>query len=296
MPEPLRVTDGRLQWEGRSAPADDVTGFDERVSPWTGRGSLRIQGLGWEIPIDEHYGGVRAALREEFSELPFRSGWSDGRFPAAPFGLPEGLATVLGLVLAAGVVGMSGWRLGAEAAVAAALLTAWPVLRLRDRLVLRDAGLAAGPAWAALRPWHEVRAVRIDAGARRTRVQVLSRQGVHYATIPTLVLPALRARLWRQGGLPLAPVVGDLDDRYRGWQRPAAAVPWGVCLATIAIALVAPAPWRVLTAGLVAMLGLALLGAAVQSRATGWGAGAVLWLTGLYAVVMLAIGLGVLGF
>ncbi|MEZ4239701.1 MAG: hypothetical protein R3F59_26805 [Myxococcota bacterium] len=60
----------------------------------------------------------------------------------------------------------------------------------------------------------------------------------------------------------------------------------------LAAAPFTPWPFAVLLAGGAVACGLGLLAAAVHARATGWGTGAVGWLTLLYALVLALVTLG----
>ena len=73
------------------------------------------------------------------------------------------------------------------------------------------------------------------------------------------------------------------------------ATPWGVLVATGVAVAMSPTPWTTCVAGLMTMAAMALLGAAVEARATGWGAGGVLWMTLAYGLVLVAVGLGLGG-
>lgn len=295
MPGAPTVDGGVLRWDGRSVDVRDVRGFAERYDRWTGRAWLIVRGPGWRVPIGDGYAEARAALRAALPGVPFTSDWARGRFPSAPGGLPPDLAfvggaTVAGL-LAAGVAA----RMDAAAGVAVALAALWPLARLRDAVVITRDGLRAGPPWAASAPWHEVESVRAELRGRQARISVRSRSGGGFATVPAVLLPALRARLWRLGGVRLVVGPAGLDEVYDRWRAPATGIPWGILVGTAAIAWAVPAPWTALTAGLLAMAGTALLGAAVEARATGWGSGAVLWSTGAYGVVLAALALGLGG-
>jgi len=63
-------------------------------------------------------------------------------------------------------------------------------------------------------------------------------------------------------------------------------------VATVTGAWFVEDPWIVLTVGLVVVAGLALLGAAVQARVTGWGAGAVGFMSLLYALILISLSIG----
>ena len=292
---PLSWDGSTLHLDGVSAHRDDIRGFAEHYSVWTGAAWLEVAGPGWRIAMGDGYAADRALVREHLADRPFTSDWAAGRFPAAPFGLPAGaaLGAGLGLVLAAGMAGA--WVAGPAAGVVLVLAAAWPLGRLRDALVLGERGVRLGPPWAPRVPWKEVDAVRFRRGRRSSRIWIRTRRGGAVATVPTVLLPAVRARLWRLAGLRLEEGTEGLDERYDRWRGPASGIPWGVLAGTAAVAWVTPVPWTALTAGLLVMAATTLLGAAVEARATGWGAGTVLWSTLAYAVVLAAISLGAAG-
>jgi hypothetical protein len=218
--------------------------------------------------------------------------WSDGRFPAARFGLPPDLVfgTLLAVTLVASMV--IAWAVGPLAGSAVVAGAIWPLTRLRDSVVVRDEGIRTGPVWAATVPWHDVNGVGYAPGRRVARVWIESDRGGGVATIPQALVPALRARIRRLGAIEIADGADPVDTRYGRWQAPAAGIPWGVLLGTTIAAFLVENPWQVLNAGLLTMAALAMLAAAVEARATGWGAGGVFWFTGVYATVLLAMVVG----
>lgn len=272
-----------------------LLGFHERFDGLTGRAWLEIVGPGWIVPMDASYGAVRKAIRVAFPKLPFTSDWSDGRFPRAPLGLPPDLVFSAAVALTVGIAMAFTVALGPLAGIAAAVSLGWPVSRLRDGVAIRKEGLRLGPPWASEVPWHEVEAVHLLQRRRYLEVYAQTKAGGASVAIPAVLAPAVRARLWRLGGI--APTsVDPIDARYQIWRAPAAGLPWGI----LAAALVAPwftsSPWTTLAAGLLAASATALLGAAVEARATNWGTGAVLYGTGVYAVVLAALALQLGGF
>jgi hypothetical protein len=189
------------------------------------------------------------------------------------------------LAVAAGAVSFG---LGPVPGGAVALLGAWPVIRLRDRIEVRAEGLRIGPPWAPIVPWGRVEAVRFRRVGRALEVWSRTRDGSGRATVPGALLPALRGRLERVGGIVLSEAGFSLDDRYARWRGPAAGIPWGVLAGTLVVAALLPSPWQTLLAGGLAALALAMLGASVEARATGWSFGGVAFATACYAVVLIA--------
>lgn len=294
----LTVADGRLRVDAVDVGVDDVEGFHERWSTWTGRGftevvatadaarrQTRVVGrIGW----GDGYGDVRRALRAAFPKRPFDADWSDGAIPAAPLGGPVDAVTLaFGAAVTLGA-GAASFAFGPLAGAVIAIAGLWPVVRLRDRIEVREEGLRIGPPWAASTPWARVESVRFRRVGRAAEVWSRTRDGSGRATVPLALLPALRGRLERVGGIVLSEATFDLDDRYARWRGPAAGIPWGMLVGTLVCAAILPDPWRVLLAGGLAALALGLLGAAVEARATGWGFGGVAFTTACYAVVLVA--------
>ena len=283
-----------LRWGERSASALSVEGFREHFSTFTGRAWMSVEGPGWRVPIGEGYGQIRADLRRWFPDRPFTADWADGRFPSARFGLPCDLLlwTGGGVILASSMV-LSGW-VGPVAGATCLAAGIWPLARLRDAIVVRDTGIRIGPSWAPTVPWCAVEGVTVIASKRTAQVWVDTDRGTEGATLPTALVPALRARVWRLGGVDLDPRSDPVDMRYGRWQGPATAAPWGVLLGTSIGACFVDRPWQVLIGGLLVMAALAMLAAAVEARSTGWGAGGVFWFTGVYATVLLSLVVGAL--
>jgi len=281
-----------LEWGERSVSAASVEGFREHFSTWTGRAWMSVEGPGWRVPIAEDYGAVRADLRTWFPDRPFTADWADGRFPPAPLGMPSDL---LLLAVGGGVLMMSmvlSAGLGPGAGGVGLVAGLWPVARLRDGVVVREEGIRVGPGWAPTIPWHAISGVSFERRSGTCRLWLRTPRGSGVGTVPSVLLPALRARIWRLGGLKLAPIEDEVDARYARWQVPAIAAPWGVLLGTVVSAFLVEQPWPILCAGLLTMAALAMLSAAIEARATGWGAGGVFWFTGVYATVLVALAVG----
>lgn len=284
-----------LRWEGRTARLDDVEHLAERYDRWTGRAFLHVQGPDWRIPLAPGYGRIRADLRRWLPDVPFTSDWMDGRFPGAPGLLPPDLSLALAVVGVAVVAGAVSWQLGWWAGLAVALLAAWPIGRLRDAWVVRPEGLRGGPPWARVVPWYDIDHVQVVEVGRRAWLWTRGPGGGQAAWVPRALVPAVRARVRRLGGLDLLEGEEDLDDRYLRWREPAVGVPWGIAAGCAVAAWWTPEPWTVLAAGALAMAGTGLLGLMVVFRSEGWGFGSVVVGTLLYAVVLLAVSLALGG-
>lgn len=282
----------RLVWAGRQAALAEVRGLHERYSGWTGRAWLEVEGPGWKIPVEVGYGEVRAKLRSWLPDVPFSADWMDGRFPAAPAGLPGDLVFAVAITFVAALSGLLAWQLGWHVGLVLALIAAWPLGRLRDAWVVRPEGLKAGPPWAGVTPWYEIEELRIARGRRRVWMWSRGPGGGGAASVPAALVPALRARVRRLGGLELVDATEDTDDRYWRWRAPAVGIPWGIGLGTAVAAFFTPVPWTALTAGAAAMVGTGLLGLVVVFRSDGWGFGSVVAGTVLYGLVLLVVGLG----
>jgi hypothetical protein len=264
--------------------------FWERYSDWTGRAWLDIEGAGgvrlYRQPIGPGYGELRRTLQERFPGRPWQADWSGGHFPAAPFGAPLGLILLSGALAWMGVLSAAGLWGGGGPALAVAAVGAWPLARWVDGVSVLADGIRVGPPWALVVPWHEVQRVGVYRAGREMRVWMVHRLGASSGSVPEPLLPALRAQLLRRGGLELELSSGGLDVRYALWRAAAAGLPWGVVAGTVLGAPLSSDPWQVLLAGGLVAAGLALLGAAVEARATGWGMGAVGWLTLLHALLL----------
>jgi hypothetical protein len=271
------VREGRLSQDGVEVDPRRVIGFHERYD--------RLDG----------YGPLRKAVREAFPDRPFTSDWADGVFPAAPLGLPAEVAFAVGAVLTTLLASVSTAFLGPLAGLGVAVALGWPVVRLRDALVVRREGLGVGPPWASIVPWHEVTSVTAERVGRRVIVRVVTASGAGEATIPAVLLPAARARIGRMGGLSVGPPSDPVDWRYALWRAPAIGIPWGALLGGLAVAPWLDRPWRIVAVALLVASATALLGAGVSARANGWGTGGVIALTAVYAVVLAAIGLALGG-
>lgn len=275
----------------RPAPDEEVVyGFRERYDPWTGRAWLEIRGPRprW-VRIAPGYAEIRQNLRLTWPDRPFDAEWADGRFPPAPRGLPPALALTLGTLAVIGGTVAAGLAVGPVASVAVALAGAWPLVRALDGVEVTARGIRVGPPWALITPWHAVQRLGLDQRGPTATVWLIGARGGASGTVPAVLVPAVRARIRRLAGLELEVGEGGADRRYAGWRAAASGIPWGVGLATLAAAPFTAAPFGVLAAGGVVVAGLALLGAAVEARATGWGTGGVLWLTLLYALVLLLV-------
>ncbi|MFT7519534.1 MAG: hypothetical protein ACI9MC_001676 [Kiritimatiellia bacterium] len=287
----LALTQDTLFWGERSVPADRVLGFSERFGVWTGRAWLEVHGPGWKIPIDDQYGTQRSSLRGWFPDRPFASDWMDGRFPSAPALLPPAVGLVCVVALVVGMALVVASQVGWLAALIVVLMSVWPIGRLRDRVHIAKNGVCAGPPWATQMPWFDVQTVRVCRRGRRSWVHLMGPAGGSAAWVPTSLLPAVRARLKRLGGLEIVDEEPGLDDAYLRWRAPMLGVPWGVGAGTLLVAFFTPSPWAVLVVGALLMAGSAALALMISWRGRGWGFGGVLAGTLLYGVGLLAFGL-----
>ncbi|MFT4626783.1 MAG: hypothetical protein ACI8PZ_005461 [Myxococcota bacterium] len=281
-----------VRWAGRDAPFTSIERVIERFDPWTGRAWVHLRGPDWRIPITSDYGPTRLRLRQWFGDRPFRSDWGDGRFPPCPAGWPPALASAVTIgVFTAGAATLA-VRDQEPAAVAVLLIGAFALARVRGRVEVGRAGIRIGPAWAPLLPWRQARAVEWRRRGRWADVWARSDDGSASATLPLVLVPALRARVQRLGAIPFVEAEPTLHARYERWVGPATGAPWGVLLGTAAAAAMAPDPWLALTIGLVTAGVLTTLAQAVHARASGWGTGAVMWIVLLYAGLLLVVGAG----
>lgn len=287
----LEIEGEHLRAGEQRVPLASVTGLEERYGRWTGRAWLRLAGTSLRIPMERGYGAIRSELRDALGDRPFSSDWSDGRFPGAPGGLPPDLVLGLGLVVL-GSFGLTvGLQLGAWLGLAVVLLGVWPIGRLRDAWVVRPEGLRGGPPWSALVPWYDIEQICVRVGKRRSLIWTRGRGPAQAASLPTVLLPALRARVRRLGGMELIEITDQsLDDRYARWHAPAVGFPWGVGAGSLAVAWFTPTPWTSLVAGAAAMIATGLLGAVVVFRAGGWGTGGVIAGTLFYGFLLLGSG------
>ena len=266
---------------------DRVFGFVERYDPWTGQAWLQVLGPDrrW-IPIGSGYRDYRAALRREFPDRPFDAEWSGGQFPSAPPGGPVGPVLVVAWTTAAVACVAAAVGGGWAGAVAIGTIVAVPLVRLLDTVFVSRDGMRLGAPWAPLIPWHAVVAVGLEArGPHRTELWMDTTHGGYVATVPAVLAPAVVARVRRLSGLVMRDNRG-LDQRYSRWRTVALAIPWGALVGTLVAVWFTPWPWQLLSAGLIVVGGLTLLGAAVASRAAGWGSGGVVWLSLLYGLIL----------
>ena len=290
----FRIDGEELIWGENRIALNEVRGFYETISPWTSRGALRVIGPEWVIPIVEGYGEDRKWLRETLPSVPFESDWMDGRFPVRALGLPPAWASLVAVSVAAILAASVGWVVGGAGAMLMILAWAWPFGHVRSQVVIQTQGVRFGPPWAALTPWHQVQRVYVKAGQSASRIRMQSSRGGGSCVVPSVLLPAIRARLWRLGGLQLESSDDKISARYARWSAPSWGLPWGILLGCSVAVWFANEPWHVLTVGVICSAALGLLGAAVRARAHGWPAGGALWMVALYALglVTLSLALG----
>jgi len=282
----VEITAASVRVGSRTVPLAEVRSLRERYGRWSGRAWLALGPVGARVPFGPSYGAHRARLRALIGDRRFESDWMDGRFPGLPGGLPPDLALALATGLFALIALAAASTFGAVVGLGIALLAAWPLGRLRDGWVVRPEGIRGGPPWAALVPWYDVASIHVRIGRRRALIWTRGRGGGHSASLPLVLLPALRARVRRLGGLDLIEGEPGLDDRYLRWRAPALGMPWGLGAGTLLAAPFTETPWTFVVAGAAAMAATALLGAMVTLRAGGWGSGGVLAGTLLYALFL----------
>ncbi len=273
--------------------ADAVHTLVERYSPVTGRAWLEVRGEPRRVvPVGPGYAAERARWKATAPDRPWDADWSDGTFWPSPLGLPLVPVAVGAALAAAGLAVLAGLLAGPTAVPAVVVALAWPLARLFDGVSVTARGIRVGSLLALRVPWHEVEAVGLFARGRERVLWVRGRHGAASATVPPVLVPAVRARIRRLGGLVVAEGDGGLDLRYATWRAPALGLPWGVLLGSAVALPFAADPFRVAATAFLVVTGLGALGASVEARATGWGTGAVGWLTAVYAVVLAALSLG----
>lgn len=290
-----RVDGAGLVWGDVVAPAASVLGFHESYDPWASRVVLHVVGPDWAVPVDDAvrdaYGPVRAALRAAFPDRPFTSDWGEtGRMPGLVLGgAPAPWFAALCLLVAAGSAGVAA-TLGPGAGLLFALGWWWPLGRLRPGAEIDGVGLRFGAAWVPRASWHEVVDVSVEpAGRRGVRLRARTADGLQEVVVPSVLLPALRARLWRLGGLRLRTDVPALDLAYARWRAAARGVPWGLLAAACLAVPFSPAPFRVLALGALASAAAGFVGAAVEARVSGWRNGGIVWMTLAWATCLLTL-------
>ncbi|MCB9663491.1 MAG: hypothetical protein H6732_05245 [Alphaproteobacteria bacterium] len=274
------------------AEVDDagVRGFHEHFDPWRAQVWLEVAGPGWRVPAEDGYREVRAALRARYPDRPFTSDWSGtGRFPGLVLGLPPGPAWTVLLAIVGAVVLVTGAVAGPVAGVLAGLGWTWPLARARAAVWVLPEGVRVGPAWAPLRGWHEVEALRVGRARRGVVLRVLGTHGAVRVPLPAATWPAVRARLRRLGGLVPQEVPVDLDERYGRFRAAAVGAPWGVLGAVLVAGALSPDPWGVWSVGGLVAAAVGFVGAAVEARLDGWRLGGIFWMTVAYGAALLAL-------
>lgn len=279
-----------LSCDGRHIPTGEVLGFEERYDSWSGRAFLRVRGAAHEEPIAAGYGELRQRLREAFPDRPFDADWSDGHFPAMPLGLPEPWLRLGGGAVAV-LVALGASQVAPLASVPVGVVAGWAALGSWGRVRLSPMGVHVGAGWAPRRGWHEVDAIHVEVRGRWARVVVRVRGRVLEGTVPSVLVPALRAKVWRHGGLQLEGAMDELDLTYSRWAPRLVGLTGAVAVVGSALAFATEAPWSAWSGALAATLGFALLAGAAEARAGGWATGAVLALTALYGLLLGVVGL-----
>lgn len=280
-----RLTNGELAWGERRVPVAGVEGFHAAWDEVLGRGVLLCVGPGWRVPLDAEHGARWRALRAEFPARPFTTDWDHGLFPGAG---AAGLRFGAALSVAAVATAVVAHSAGVVAALGAAIGLGWALAGLRTTLQVSRRGVRAGPVWAGNIPWHRVRGVRVSCRGHAAHLRVLHDDGVAAASVPLLLLPAVRARLRRIGGVRLEVADPDLEEWYLQLAPYSAAAPWALLVICACAAPFTSRPWDVAAAGTLAAGSLAFVDAAVSARRTGWGTGAILWMGCAWALLMAA--------
>jgi hypothetical protein len=293
----VRVGPDGLEVAGRAVGDGAVLGFHERLDAWRGRLWLDVAGAGVSVAVDDSavdaYGRLRAALRARWPRRPFTAAWgASGGFPGRVLGGPPAPLTAALAVVALALSGVAGAVLGVGVGAAVGVVLGLGVGRLRPRLVVGEDGVRAGPAWAPSIGWHELDGVRLEARGATTRVHLLHRRGVVTVGVAAVVVPAVRARLLRLGGLEAEEGGLDLDAAYHALRPVALGAPWGVAIAGLAVAPLTSVPWEVVAWTAVAAALSGVVGAAATARADGWKAGGVVWMMVAWGVVLLGLALG----
>ena len=271
------------------APREAVLGFRERYGRWTGRAWVEVVGPGWTRPLDADWAPLRAALRAAFPDRPFVSDWRSGWFPAMVWGGPVDRRTAVAAPLALGCAGAAATQ-SPVLGLATGAIALWALARMRDRVGAFRGGMRVGPVWAPLVDWTEVRAVRAVVSGGQALVTVDAVRGSASARMPAALVPALRARVLRLGGLVVSDAAEDpLDAAYRRLQAAAVAAPWGLLVGATVTAPLTAHPSGTWAVALLGASAAALLGQAVEARATGWGFGGVVWMTLLHGLVIAAL-------
>lgn len=261
-----------------------VEAVEAVVERWSARRGalLELRGPGWFVEVGEGYGALRRQLRERLRDRPWSSDWSDGRFPVAT---PLWLQGALGLAVLFVIAG-TGWLVPLWGAALAPAGAWWWAASCRQRVEVTATGMRVGSAWERTWGWAELTSVSVERRGPRSRVFVHGEAGGSSAEVPTVLLPALTARVRRLGALEVSSGQDALDARYGARQRLWQALPWALGLAALVGAPLTPAPWQVLTVGLVVSAIGAALAMLVRERAQGWELGTLLYATLAYGALL----------
>lgn len=260
----------------------------ERYGWWSRAAWAEVDGV--RLPLDANYGRMRAEIRARTPDLEVVAEWRDGVFPPAVL-LPRAWVIVVGVGGSALLAGAAAFQWGAAVGGGAAVAGALALARARDRVIVEDEGLTLGPAWAPRMAWHEIEKISLFPSGWRTLVLAQGVAGSAAAWIPTPLLPALRAKIRRQGGLELGTGATRGELRAALWRGPALGMSWGGLLGPLAVAPWTADPWPWLLAGIVLWSAFSMMQAAVEARVSGWGLGAVLAMSALYGGVLVLFGL-----
>ena len=292
----LEVGAGSLRCDGREVAFADVVGFEEFYDPWREQARLRVRGAAHEEVIGPGYGRLRRQLRAALPDRPFVSAWQDGRFPGGWWGQRRAMTRAIGLGVVVTALALPLGVMARGVGVVVAVVVAWSaVVRVSRSVRITRRGVAAGPPWSPVRPWHVVDRVVARSGALLTEVEVFGQGRGARGTVPTVLLPALRARVRRLGGLEVVPEdaadsAAMADGAYAMLRPLTWGAAWGALVGGGFAALGTSSVWEGL--GVAAMLALVggLVAAAVEARSNGWWFGSVASLCALYAVALSWLG------
>ena len=215
----------------------------------------------------------------------------DGRFPTCSMGIPEGWSTLFVTCTAFFILMITTLLAGLGIGVYLLVAWFWVLGQVRRRLVVQKSGVFVGPPWTPLTPWHRIERVTYSVKGARAFVRFRSDRVGGECVVPTVLIPAIRGRLWRLGGIKLKEAEATSTDRYLQWASASWVLTWLILLSASTTVWFFDEPWSWLTLLVVLAVVVGLIGASIRARALGWGGGGVLWLTALYGVLLVLISL-----